>query len=119
MLSRRSTRGWAKAMHPYQVLIRPLISEKTQWQSGYDLPQYSFEVDSRANKSQIAEAVEVAFNVKVQRVAVINMPTKRRRSPRSSTRGRKSAHIVRTGPWKKAIVQVSKDSRIALFEGVA
>ena len=52
-------------MHPYQVFIRPLISEKTQWQSGYDLPQYSFEVDSRANKSQIAEAVEIAFNVKV------------------------------------------------------
>ena len=72
-----------------------------------------------ASRSQIAEAVEVAFNVKVERVAVINMPAKRRRSPRSSTRGRKSAHIQRSGQWKKAIVQVAAGNRIGLFEGVA
>jgi|LauGreDrversion4_2_1035121.scaffolds.fasta_scaffold1298642_1 large subunit ribosomal protein L23 len=106
-------------MHPYEILIRPLITEKTQWQVGYEKPQYSFEVDGRANKSQIAEAVEVAFNVKVERVAVINMPAKRRRSPRSSTRGRKAAHIQRSGQWKKAIVQVAEGNRIGLFEGVA
>ena len=106
-------------MHPYEILIRPLISEKTQWQVGYEQPQYSFEVDARANKTQIAEAVEIAFGVKVERVAVINMPAKRRRSARSSGRGRKAAHILRSAQWKKAIVQVRKDDRIALFEGVA
>jgi ribosomal protein L23 len=47
------------------------------------------------------------------------MPAKRRRSPRSSGRGRKAAHIIRSSQWKKAIVQVTKESRIALFEGVA
>jgi large subunit ribosomal protein L23 len=105
-------------MHPYEVLIRPLITEKTQWQAGYEKPQYSFEVDTRANKSQIKVAVETAFDVKVERVAVVNMPAKRRRSPRSGGRGRKAAHIIRSSQWKKAIVQVSKDSRISIFEGV-
>jgi large subunit ribosomal protein L23 len=106
-------------MHPYEVLRRPLITEKTQWQVGYEKPQYCFEVDARANKQQIKEAVEVAFNVKVLRVNVVNMPEKRRRSPRSRITGRKAAHIQRSAQWKKAIVQVSKDDRIQLFEGVA
>jgi large subunit ribosomal protein L23 len=107
-------------MHPYQILIRPLISEKTQWQVGYEQPQYSFEVDGRANKAQIKEAVELAFNVKVERVAVINMPAKRRRSAKSSNRrSRHGAHLIRSSQWKKAIVQVGKTDRIALFEGVA
>ncbi len=107
-------------MHPYQVLIRPLISEKTQWQVGYQKPQYSFEVDSRANKAQIAEAVALAFGVTVERVNVINMPAKRRRSPKSGNRkSRHGAHVIRAAQWKKAIVQVGQNDRIALFEGVA
>ena len=106
-------------MHPYEVLLRPLITEKTQWQVGYEKPQYCFEVDSRANKSQIKEAVEMAFNVTVLRVNVVNMPAKRRRSPRSRITGRKAAHIQRSQAWKKAFVQVSEKDRISLFEGVA
>jgi len=106
-------------MHPYEVLLRPLITEKTQWQVGYEKPQYCFEVDARANKVQIKEAVELAFNVKVKRVNVVNMPAKRRRSPRSRITGRKAAHIQRSAAWKKAVVQVSEKDRIALFEGVA
>ncbi len=107
-------------IHPYEVLLRPLTTEKTQWQSGYEKPQYVFEVDKRASKQQIKEAVELAFpKVIVERVNIVNMPTKRRRSPRSRITGRKAAHITRSAAWKKAIVQVSKDSRIELFEGVA
>ncbi len=106
-------------MHPYEVLLRPLITEKTQWQVGYEKPQYCFEVDGRANKAQIKEAVEIAFNVSVQRVHVMNMPAKRRRSPRSRITGRKAAHIQRSAQWKKAIVQVGEKDRIPLFEGVA
>ncbi len=106
-------------MHPYEVLKRPLITEKTQWQVGYEKPQYAFEVDGRANKVQIKEAVEIAFNVTVLRVNVVNMPEKRRRSPRSRITGRKAKHIQRSAEWKKAIVQVSEKDRIALFEGVA
>ncbi|MCS6773080.1 MAG: 50S ribosomal protein L23 [Anaerolineae bacterium] len=106
-------------MHPYEVLKRPLFTEKTQWQVGYEKPQYAFEVDIRANKQQIKEAVEIAFGVKVLRVNVINMPAKRRRSPRSRIIGRRAAHIQRAPGWKKAIVQVSEKDRIALFEGAA
>jgi large subunit ribosomal protein L23 len=106
-------------MHPYEVLIRPIVTEKSQWQVGYQQPQYSFEVSDRANKAQIKEAVEIAFNVTVERVAVMNMAAKRRRSPRSSQRGRKAAHIIRQSGWKKAIVQVKEGDRIGLFEGVA
>lgn len=106
-------------MHLYEVLLRPLITEKTQWQVGYEKPQYAFEVDKRANKQEIKEAVELAFNVTVERVNVVNMPQKRRRSPRSRITGRKAAHITRSQAWKKAIVQVSSKDRIGLFEGVA
>ncbi len=106
-------------MHPYEVLKRPLITEKTQWQAGYAKPQYVFEVDMRANKHQIKEAVELAFNVKVTRVNVIVMPAKRRRSPRSRIIGRKAKSIQRAPQWKKAIVQVSEKDRIPIFEGVA
>ncbi len=105
-------------MHPYEVLKRPLMTEKTQWQVGYEKPQYAFEVDARANKQQIKEAVEIAFGVKVLRVNIINMPAKRRRSPRSRITGRKATHIQRSPQWKKAIVQVSEKDRIAIFEGV-
>jgi large subunit ribosomal protein L23 len=107
-------------MHTYEVLLRPLITEKTQWQVGYEKPQYAFEVDKRATKADIKTAVETAFpKVTVERVNVVNMPLKRRRSRKSGTTGRKAAHVVRSQSWKKAIVQVSKDSRIELFEGVA
>ncbi len=106
-------------MHPYEVLKRPLITEKTQWQVGYESPQYAFQVDIRANKSQIKEAVEVAFDVTVTRVNIVVMPPKRRRNPRSRITGAGAAQLVRSSKWKKAIVQVKAGDRIQLFEGVA
>ncbi|HEY3290238.1 MAG TPA: 50S ribosomal protein L23 [Anaerolineae bacterium] len=106
-------------MHPYEVLKRPLVTEKSQWQVGYEAPQYAFEVDVRANKSQIKEAVEVAFSVTVTRVNVVVMPPKRRRNPRSRITGSGAAQLVRSPKWKKAIVQVKTGDRIPLFEGVA
>ena len=106
-------------MHPYEVLLRPLITEKSQWQVGYEAPQYAFEVDARANKAQIKEAVEVAFDVTVTRVNVIVMPPKRRRNPRSRILGHSAGQITRSPKWKKAIVQVKVGDRISLFEGVA
>lgn len=106
-------------MHPYEVLKRPLITEKTQWQVGYESPQYAFEVDRRANKAQVKEAVEVAFDVTVTRVNIINVPAKRRRNPRSRILGAKASQVVRAKPRKKAIVQVKVGDRIPLFEGVA
>jgi large subunit ribosomal protein L23 len=106
-------------MHPYEVLKRPLITEKTQWQVGYEAPQYAFEVDRRANKSQIKEAVEIAFDVTVTRVNIMNMPAKRRRNPRSRILGARASQLTRASGWKKALVQVKVGDRISLFEGVA
>jgi large subunit ribosomal protein L23 len=103
-------------MHQYEVLKRPLVTEKTTYLR--DLNQYAFEVDERANKDQIKQAVEELFNVTVLAVRVINQPAKRRRHPRSRQLGKKAKQMVRQSSWKKAIVQLAANQRIQLFEGV-
>jgi len=97
-------------MHPYEVLKRPVITEKStllQEQAN----QYVFEVDRRANKLQVKHAVEERFNVTVVDVRIINMKAKTRRRGRRST-------SVRVVPWKKAVVTLASDDSIQLFEGV-
>ncbi len=94
-------------MHLYEVLRRPLITEKdTALQAE---GKYSFEVDREANKHQIKEAVERAFKVKVNAVNVLTVPSKGRRM-----RGRQ----VLTHPWKKAIVTLKPGDKIGFVEGV-
>jgi large subunit ribosomal protein L23 len=97
-------------MHPYEILKRPVITEKSNFQSDV-LGQYTFEVDRRANKKQIQEAVETVFGVTVENVRVINMPAKRVRRY-----GRRE--VVRKVGWKKAVVTLASGDRIELFEGV-
>jgi large subunit ribosomal protein L23 len=97
-------------MHPYEILRRPVITEKSTFQSDI-LGQYTFEVDRRANKKQVKEAVETVFDVEVERVRIINMPAKRVRRY-----GRRE--VVRKPGWKKAIVTLSPGDRIEFFEGV-
>ncbi len=97
-------------MHVYQVLIRPLNTEKSNLLKD-TLKQYSFEVDRRANKTQVKEAVETAFNVQVLSVNVINRARKARRNTR-----RRGFHY--TTATKKAIVTIRPDQSIQLFEGV-
>ncbi len=103
-------------MHTYEVLKRPLQTEKTMYLK--DLRQYAFEVDKRANKQQIKEAIEMIFKVNVVAVNVINQPAKRRRNPRSRQVGRKAQQKVRQSSWKKAVVTLQADQQIELFEGV-
>jgi large subunit ribosomal protein L23 len=95
-------------MDPHQVIIRPVISEKS-----YNLVevegQYTFHVDRRANKNQIKRAVEDAFDVKVYKVNTANVKSKPKRQ--GLTRGR-------TATWKKAVVRLAEGERIELFEGV-
>jgi large subunit ribosomal protein L23 len=100
----------------YGVLKRPLQTEKTMYLK--DLRQYAFEVDGRANKQQVKEAVETIFKVNVVTVHVMNQPAKRRRNPRSRQVGKKAQQKVRLSGWKKAIVTVQAGQRIELFEGV-
>lgn len=94
-------------MDKYEVLRRPIVTEKTTMQIEQGL--YTFEVDRRANKLQVKEAVEEVFGVDVVSVNIINMPGKPRRWGR---------HISRTPSWKKAIVKLAEGQRIELFEGV-
>jgi large subunit ribosomal protein L23 len=103
-------------MHLYEVLKRPLQTEKTMYLK--DLHQYAFEVDRRANKAQVKEAVETIFKVTVVAVNVMNQPAKRSRNPRSRQVGKKAQQKQRLSAWKKAIVTVQADQRIELFEGV-
>ncbi len=95
-------------MHIYEVLKRPITTEKSNRLKD-DFRQYAFEVDERANKNQIKDAVETAFNVQVLNVNVMRMARKRRRYGR---------RIIYTPIWKKAIVSIPANQRIDLFEGV-
>ncbi|NOX60401.1 MAG: 50S ribosomal protein L23 [Chloroflexi bacterium] len=97
-------------MHPYEILKRPVLTEKSTILQDEN-NQYVFEVDSRANKLQVKQAVEERFGVEVVRVNIINMKAKTRRRSRRST-------MVRRGPWKKAVVTLAPGQSIELFEGV-
>ena len=95
-------------MHLHEVLRRPLITEKN---TAIQQPQgkYVFEVAGEANKQQIKQAVEKAFNVKVTAVNVMTVSGKRRRIGRRE---------VMTSSWKKAVVTLQPGDKIELFEGV-
>ena len=96
-----------REIHPYAVLLRPLVTEKTTVLTAQD--KYVFEVDVRANKTQIKEAVEIAFSVTVTDVNTMMMKGKPKRF------GRK---VVNRPDWKKAVVTLVPGDAIELFEGV-
>ena len=94
-------------MHLYEVLRRPLITEKST-----DLQtrnKYAFEIAEEANKPMVRQAVEKAFKVTVTGVNVITVPSKTRRVGRR--------HVL-TRSWKKAIVTLREGDKIEFFEGV-
>jgi len=95
----------------YDILRRPLVTEKSNYQVN-KLHQYVFEVERNATKTQIKDAVETIFDVTVLRVNVVNAPAKRTR------RARSRRLMVRDTGYKKAIVTLSREDRIPIFEGV-
>jgi large subunit ribosomal protein L23 len=96
-------------MNVYQVLKRPILTEKTDLQR--DENQYVFEVDRSANKLQIKEAIETVFEVEVVAVNTMVMKPKRRRL------GRKT--ITTRPAWKRAVVTLAPGERIQdFFEGI-
>lgn len=97
-------------VHWRNIIRRPVVTEKSSYQ--VDLyNQYTFAVDSNANKVQVKQAVELAWpEVTVEKVRIANMPPKRAR------RWRRVA--VRKPGWKKAIVTLALGDSIDLFEGV-
>jgi len=95
-------------MELYQIIKRPLITEKStlaREESG----KYQFEVDRRANKIEIGQAIEKLFKVKVLDVRVMNVSGKKKRVGRN---------IGRTQDWKKAIVKLVPGNKIEIFDGV-
>jgi large subunit ribosomal protein L23 len=95
-------------MDSYQVLKRPLVTEKGTKQKE-QANQIAFEVDRRANKILVRNAVENIFKVKVLGVKVINVKGKERRIGRN---------VGKKPDWKKAIVRIAPGETIEFFEGV-
>jgi large subunit ribosomal protein L23 len=94
------------SLHPNEVLLAPVVSEKS-----YSLiadRKYSFRVHPKAHKTQVRQAVEELFGVKVERVNISQVKSKPKR--RGLHRGTKSG-------WKKAVVQVREGDTIEIFEG--
>ena len=93
-------------MNAHDVLIRPVVSEKS-----YELlaaNKYTFRVHERANKTQVRQAIEEIFGVRVEGVRTAWVkPKPKRRGLHSGTRRR----------WKKAVVTLHADDSIELFEG--
>ncbi|MCD6320183.1 MAG: 50S ribosomal protein L23 [Candidatus Desulfofervidaceae bacterium] len=92
----------------YQIIKRPLITEKTTLHKE-TLNKVTFEVDPKANKIEIKEAVEKLFNVKVLDVHTLKMKGKKRRMGRFQGKEK---------DWKKAIVTLRPGDHIEFFEGV-
>jgi len=90
-----------------QILIEPVLSEKANILR--EQGKYVFKVDPRANKIQIKEAVRRIYNVHPVSCTVMNVSGKPKR-----LRSRPGY----TSSWKKAIVRLSKDEKISVFEGV-
>ena len=97
----------SKEMNSYEVLRRPVVTEKNTAAASHN--KYTFEVAMNANKPQVRNAVERAFNVKVASVNILVVPGKMRRAGRQ--RGM-------TASWKKAVVTLEPGSKIELFQGV-
>ena len=95
-------------MEHTQVIIRPVVSEKSYVLSAAD--RYTFRVHNDAHKTQIRQAVEALFDVHVVDVRTMSVKSKPKR--RGTTQGK-------TRAWKKATVQVRSGESIPIFQGLA
>ncbi len=91
---------------PRDVIIRPIVSEKSY--AGLELNTYTFLVDPRANKTEIKEAVQVIWEVRVISVNTLNRRGKTKR--RGYTTGKRADE-------KRAIVTLAEGDSIEIFEG--
>jgi large subunit ribosomal protein L23 len=94
------------SLHPNEVLLAPVVTEKSY--ELIDQRKYSFRVHQDAHKTQVRQAVEELFGVRVQRVNILKVQPKPKR--RGLRRGKKPG-------WKKAIVQLREGDSIEIFEG--
>ena len=94
-------------MDPSHVIIRPVVSEKTFVLA--EAGKYTFRVHEHAHKTQIRQAVEQLFDVKVVDIRTASVKSKPKRRGHTSGRSRQ---------WKKAIVQVREGETIPIFRGL-
>jgi large subunit ribosomal protein L23 len=94
-------------MDAREIIIRPIITEKSY--SAIEHNRYTFEVDKRASKPMIADAVAEVFGVTVTRVNTMRVPGKKRRV-------RQAAGMTRS--WKKAVVTLKEGDSIKEFGAV-
>ena len=94
-------------MHYYEVLRRPMISEKSTRLLADN--KYCFEVSRRANRNQIKEAVEKSFGVSVVKVNVLTVHGKRKK---------RGTRMISSPSWRKAMVTLKSGDKIEIFEGV-
>ena len=96
------------SLHPNEVLLAPVVSEKSY--SLIEDRKYSFRVHPDAHKTQVRQAVEELFEVKVAAVNIVKVQPKPKR--RGLIKGRRPG-------WKKAIVELREGYEIEIFEGAA
>ena len=104
-MSQPTTPADQPRLDSYQVVLRPLVTEKGMHRSTRH-NQYAFEVDTAASKDDIRRAIEDLFNVKVEKVRT------------QSRRGKPRKHRFKAGQtkaWKKAIVTLHEENRIDFF----
>jgi len=94
-------------MDASQVIIRPVVSEKSFVQA--EIGKYTFRVHEDAHKTQIRQAIEQLFDVKVRDVRTVSVKSKPKR---------RGLYSGRTRAWKKAIVQLQPGDTIPIFQGL-
>ncbi len=93
------------ALEPYQVIIRPIVTEKA-FHNSSARNTYTFEVHKLASKTDVKEAIEALYDVKVVAVTTQNRQGKKRRT-------RKGIGVTRS--WKKAMVKLDDEHRLDLY----
>ena len=94
-------------MDASQVIIRPVVSEKSFVQA--EIGKYTFRVHDDAHKTQIRQAIEQLFDVRVRDVRTVSVKSKPKR---------RGLYAGRTRTWKKAIVQLHAGDSIPIFQGL-
>ncbi|WP_398444610.1 50S ribosomal protein L23 [Sedimentibacter sp.] len=93
---------------PHDIIKKPIVTEASM--DAMADKKYTFVVDKKANKTEIKNAVEKVFGVKVESVNTMNMLGKKKRQ---------GIHVGKKPDWKKAIVTLTAESKtIEFFEGI-
>lgn len=102
-------------MEPSRVILSPVLTEKSNRIQGDRFKKYTFKVHPKANKLQIKEAVSELFSVKAVTCRVFNKRGKRKSNVPVSAKSFKRGFGFQSS-WKKAIVTLAENQKIALFE---